>query len=138
MVRTGLSVYRSFLCLRVLVCGCPWLALFGRRTEAPCVWAAVAEVVAEHSLRLSLYPLGKQGQCLFDALRMLWRVAKHRCLQSGHGMLMCVASVACVGSLRRASPTQGSNGRREDEWESHLVLQESAVLMNASKRQRFK
>ena len=85
-----------------------------------------------------LIPTWQARAVLFDALRMLWRVAKHRCLQSGHGMLMCVASVACVGSLRRASPTQGSNGRREDEWESHLVLQESAVLMNASKRQRFK
>ena len=27
MVRTGLPVSRSFHCLRVLVCGCPWLAL---------------------------------------------------------------------------------------------------------------
>lgn len=131
MVRTGLSVYRSWL-----VCGCPWLALFGRRTEAPCVWAVVAEVVAEHSLRLSLYPLGKQGQCslmlcgCYGAWPSTGKVLPW-CLQSGHGMLMCVASVACVGSrsLRRASPTQGSNGHREDEWESHLVLQELAVLI---------
>ena len=90
-----------------------------------------------------LIPTWQAGAVLFDALRMLWRVPSTGkvlpwCLQSGHGMLMCVASVACVGSLHRASPTQGSNGRREDEWESHLVLQESAVLMNASKRQRFK
>ena len=68
-----------------------------------------------------LIPTWEARAVLFDALRMLWRVAKHRCLQSGHGMLMCVASVACVGSLRRASLYTAIVSRRSSWQARHFA-----------------